>query len=208
LPVAATLIGKTLRQPNPWLSRPLALREADILTSCMREHAHVGPRAAHPVQAQRAGHASDPACRPYRIRRPKPRLRSRPVTKVGSRQVNPRRRVSRRCLPQTDSRGLGLVMPRDGSAGGSPFCSEVLPPASSRSPMRLLTCADGRLWRPRLCECIPGGQGVAGQTRPSRRRSKAGSGFQLSAFGCMGAHVRSHPLRRPSGVTCPAVQAS
>jgi len=35
----------------------------------MREHcACRSPcRADHPVQAQRAGHASDPACRPYRV---------------------------------------------------------------------------------------------------------------------------------------------
>jgi hypothetical protein len=36
---------------------------------------------------------------------------------------------------------------------------------------------------------------------------KAGSGFQLPALAAMGAHVRSHPWHRPSGVACSAVQA-
>ena len=65
-------------------------------------------------------------------------------------------------LAANGQRRSGLAVFQDGSANGSAFCSQVLPPASSRSPMRLLTCADRRLWRPRLRECIPGGQGVAG----------------------------------------------
>ena len=87
---------------------------------------------------------------------------------------------------------------------GSVFCSEVLPPASSRSPMCLLTCADGRLWRLRLRECIPGGKGVAGSNPAAPRRSKAGSGFQLPAFGCNGS-ARALPSVAPakrSGVFC------
>jgi hypothetical protein len=55
-----------------------------------------------------------------------------------------RRQISRRRLPQTAQRRSGLAVFQDGSANGSVFCSEVLPPASSRSPMPLLTCADGR----------------------------------------------------------------
>ena len=59
-------------------------------------------------------------------------------------------------------RGLGLDGVRDGSANGSAFCSEVLCPASRRSPCALVTCAGGRQCRPRPSENIPGGQGVAG----------------------------------------------
>jgi hypothetical protein len=76
----------------------------------------------------------------------------------------------------------GLAVFQDGSLNGSAFCSQVLPPASSRSPLRLLTCADGRLWRPRLRECIPGGQGVAGSNPAVPTQVKGWSRVSAASF--------------------------
>jgi hypothetical protein len=94
---------------------------------------------------------------------------------------------------------------QDGSANGSAFCSEVLPPASSRSPMRLLTCAHGRLWRPRFRECIPGGQGVAGSNPavPTGQRLVPGFSYQFLAATGARALPSTAPAKR-SGVPCRA----
>ncbi len=90
-------------------------------------------------------------------------------------------------MPKGNS-GLGLGGVRDGSANGSAFCSEVLCPASSRSPMRLLTCAGGRQCRPRPSEYIPGGQGVAG----SNPAVPTGSRTLVPRIGNENCHDRSH----------------
>jgi arsenite methyltransferase len=145
-------------------------------------------RAVKPALADRAGGSGAPELRP----------RSHLVSEVGSRWEKPRRRISRRRLPQTGSGGRGLAVSQDGSAHGSVFCSGVLPPASSRSPMRLLTCADGRLWRPRLRECIAGGQGVAGSNPAVPTQVIPGSEFTGPLSWRDGsARALPSPLRSP-----------
>ena len=92
---------------------------------------------------------------------------------------------------------------RDGSAYGSAFRSHLLPIALVSSPVRRLTCTDGRLCRPRPGECIPGGQGVAGSNPAVPTSSRLFSNiFPLRKSQQKSQLVVQRPRHRPAPRAC------
>jgi hypothetical protein len=102
--------------------------------------------------------------------------------------------------------GLGWAVSGMGAHMGAhcaPQCSALLQAAP---PCALLTCAGGRQCRPRLCGCIPGGQGVAGSNPAVPTGSEVFSKISTSHQSQQKSHPNvKWPFQRHSPIMCPGL---
>jgi len=111
----------------------------------------------------------------------------------------------------------GQIAPADPEAAAAVAGNEVGITSAHKSTPLLCsahlcagsTCGNTKAPWWRGCVCFPGGQGVAGSNPAVPTQVKGwfcarGTGFAT----WMGAHVRSHPLQRPSSKMCPARAAA